>query len=360
MERLSLETQTLYAELIERLTALEAHRTIAHLRGSFALKEVKGKAYYYFKHSEPGDVVREIYVGRKTPELDRVVERFHQEHGVFNLDNEGIERICSMLRAGGIQIIDTASARVLRAFEESGVFYLDGVLVGTHAFIAMGNMLGVKWERSTARTHDIDIAGLPSMGIALPYLEADIPKALKSLEMGFFPVPPFDNKNPSVSFSVRGHSLRVDMLTPQRKPEDTAPVVIPRFKTAAQPLMFLDYLIEKPVRVAAINGGAVLVNIPQPARFAFHKLIVYGARDAAMHVKAGKDLQQAGMLFSFLAGERSGDLIIAWEEIKRRGKYWIKRVQAGLLALKKKYPDQYMSIREMSFAEGTLKVLGLF
>jgi len=43
MERLSLETQTLYAELMERLAALEVHRTIAHLPGSFASKEVKGK-----------------------------------------------------------------------------------------------------------------------------------------------------------------------------------------------------------------------------------------------------------------------------------------------------------------------------
>lgn len=351
MENLSLETQTLYAELMERLAALDAHRTIGHLPGSFALKEVKGKEYYYFRHSEPGDVVREIYVGRKTPELDRFVERFRQEHSAFEVDNEGMERICSMLRAGGIQIIDTASARVLRALEESGVFYLDGVLVGTHAFIAMGNMLGVKWERSAARTHDIDIAGLPTMEIALPYLEADIPKALKSLEMGFFPVPPFDNKRPSVSFSVRGHSLRVDMLTPQRKPEDTAPVVIPRFNTAAQPLMFLDYLIERPVRAAVINGGAVLVNIPQPARFAFHKLIVYGTRDAAMHVKAGKDLLQAGMVFSFLAEERPGDLIIAWEEIKRRGKSWVKRVKAGLSALEKNYPEKYLSIRKMPFAD---------
>jgi len=88
MKRLSLETQTLYAELIERLAALEVHRTIAHLPREFCLKGVKGKAYYYFKHSEPGDVVREIYVGRKTPELDRVVERFHQEHSAFNLDRE--------------------------------------------------------------------------------------------------------------------------------------------------------------------------------------------------------------------------------------------------------------------------------
>ena len=63
MKRLSLETQTLYAELIERLAALEVHRTIAHLPGSFALKEVKGKAYYYFKHSEPGDVVRRYMPG---------------------------------------------------------------------------------------------------------------------------------------------------------------------------------------------------------------------------------------------------------------------------------------------------------
>jgi hypothetical protein len=38
MTRLPLETQTLYAELLEQLTALEAQRAIGYLTGCFTLK----------------------------------------------------------------------------------------------------------------------------------------------------------------------------------------------------------------------------------------------------------------------------------------------------------------------------------
>jgi len=43
MNRLPLETLTLYAELVEQLTVLEAQRAIGHLPGCFTLKTVKGR-----------------------------------------------------------------------------------------------------------------------------------------------------------------------------------------------------------------------------------------------------------------------------------------------------------------------------
>lgn len=42
MERMPLEIQTLYAELLERLFALEARRSIGHVSGSFVTKVIKG------------------------------------------------------------------------------------------------------------------------------------------------------------------------------------------------------------------------------------------------------------------------------------------------------------------------------
>lgn len=60
MERIPLETQTLYAELLEQLTALEAQRCLGHLSGCFTRKKVKGETYYYFQYSEPGGVSRQV------------------------------------------------------------------------------------------------------------------------------------------------------------------------------------------------------------------------------------------------------------------------------------------------------------
>lgn len=56
MQRLPLETQTIYAELLDRLTALAARRSIGQAPGSFVAKKIKGQSYWYFQHAEPGGV----------------------------------------------------------------------------------------------------------------------------------------------------------------------------------------------------------------------------------------------------------------------------------------------------------------
>jgi hypothetical protein len=55
---------------------------------------------------------------------------------------------------------------------------------------------------------------------------------------------------------------KVFRLTPARGARDGQPVSIPWLKAAAQPLELLDYLLEAPVSVPLVNGGATLVNVP--------------------------------------------------------------------------------------------------
>ncbi|MBI5197954.1 MAG: hypothetical protein HZA19_05025, partial [Nitrospirae bacterium] len=86
-------------------------------------------------------------------------------------------------------------------------------------------------------------------------------------------------------------------------------------------------------------GGGILVNVPSPARFAFHKVIVAQERGASLHAKRAKNLFQAAQLFSVLAEERPGDLLLAWEELQRRGEGWVRRVVSGFSALRKSHPD---------------------
>jgi len=74
MEKLSLETRTLYAELLDLLVAAEAGRSIGNLPGCFTFKKVKGEDYCYFQYSMPG-ALRQAYIGRRTPAIERLVER---------------------------------------------------------------------------------------------------------------------------------------------------------------------------------------------------------------------------------------------------------------------------------------------
>jgi len=335
MEKLPLETQTLYAELQERLVALEAHRSIGHLSGTFVAKTVKGSEYYYFQYSEPGGVTRQAYLGKRSPILDRIIEQFEEQRPQAQFEIDNIHRLCAQLRAGGAMTTDHSSARVLMALADGGVFRSGGVLVGTHAFVVLGNILGYRWKSAALRTQDIDIASDSVLRIAVPELSSDVPQILESLKMGFLPVPGFDPRSPSTSYKIRGQSLRVDLLGPETRPNQKKPIPIPRWNAAAQPLKYLDYLLEDSGHGSVVDGGGILVNLPSPARFALHKLITAQERAWAFHAKKEKDLQQALQILSVLILERPGDLKAAWGALKKRGPTWEKKARAGLAAGKK-------------------------
>lgn len=343
MRRQPLENQTLYAELLEQIGALDAMRSIGHLEGGFVSKRIKGEWYVYFQHYDAEGRKRQLYLGRKSTHLDELVERYQRERTDFTPELADIERLCAQLRIGGALTTDHASARVIRQLAESGVFRLGGILVGTHAYVSLGNALGVVWDHAGIRTRDIDIAGsrtaAASLEVALPRNDADIPGTLESLEMGFFPVPQLDPRQPSTSFMVRGNQLRVDILTDLHD-NQIEPVYLPRFKTAAQPLKFMEYLFAETIPAVVLNGGATLVRLPAPARFAIHKLIISRERNAASAIKMDKDYQQAFQILAVLRDGRPGDIALAVEDAVKRGPGWESRVETGMKELHKRFGFQ--------------------
>jgi hypothetical protein len=346
--RLPLPTQTLYAEVLDQLRALAARPLVVLGSGAFVTKRVKGQTYYYFQHSLPGGRYRQEYVGKQSGTLEALVARLKKAGADFAADHEQLRRLAAQLRAGGAQTTDPAAGRVLRALADAGVFRLGGVLVGTHAFVALGNLLGVRWDDRSAQTQDVDIAraARTDVDIAVPMLSADPPKVLDGLQMGFLPVPSLDPKKPSTSFKVRGRALRVDLLTPGRG-GDAKAVFVPRLNAAAQPLQYLDYLIDQPESAVVIEAGPVLVNVPSPSRFALHKLAVATLRPATFHARVEKDLRQATEVLGVLVEDRPGDVALAWEACERRGGRWLKTVRAGLSRLAKRTPDIWQGVRPL-------------
>ena len=345
---LPLETQTLYAELLEHLMGVRAQRSIGGLTGSFAEKTIKGEKYLYWQASQPGGKTRQFYLGRRTPALERVVRRLGKQQAAIAPDLERVRRLAAQLRAGGANVADASSARVVRALAESGLFDAGAVLVGTHAFAVLGNVLGVRWVSGALRTQDVDVAGArdADIDVAVPDVEADVPSVLEGLEMGFLPVPPLDPKHPSTSFKIRGQALRVDLLCPKRGATDD-PVFIRRFGAAAQPLAYLDYLLAEPERALFINGGAALVNVPAPARFAFHKLLVATLRPAAFQAKAEKDIVQAAQVLEVLVEARPGDLLPAWDSLTGVGRGWDRAARRGLALLGRRQPAVHARVAPM-------------
>jgi hypothetical protein len=333
-------TQTLYAELLERLLAESARRSVGKAPGTFTTKALSGGDYVYFQYSEPGGKHRQLYLGRKGPVLERMIERFKRERGDAAKERAELERLSAQAQAGGGWAMGARPARVLKAFADAGVFDAGAVLVGTHAFGVLGNLLCVRWTGANLRTADVDVAAV-SLAASPQRESADAEKALERLEMGFIPVPGLDPRQPSTSFKVRGESLRVDFLAPGK---EGPPVPLPSLATSAQPLPYMDYLIENPEKAAVLDGGGFLVLVPAPARFALHKVIVSTQRPVSQETKAAKDLAQAAQMLEHLAAARPGDLRLA---VSALNKSWRPRLERGMKRLLQRHPEAVEAARKL-------------
>jgi len=69
------------------------------------------------------------------------------------------------------------------------------------------------------------------------------------------------------------------------------------------------------------------VKVPEPARYAIHKLLVASNRDARFAAKAEKDRLQAFQLLSLLEQDRPGDILLAAEAALERGPDWRRRLR---------------------------------
>ncbi|MGH7105560.1 MAG: GSU2403 family nucleotidyltransferase fold protein, partial [Acetobacteraceae bacterium] len=83
------------------------------------------------------------------------------------------------------------------------------------------------------------------------------------------------------------------------------------------------------VPAVVLHDAGVLVNVPSPARYAVHKLIVAQRRKEGS-AKVDKDLKQAEALIDALVVRRPHDLRDAWSEAAGRGPKWRELLTMGL------------------------------
>jgi hypothetical protein len=334
-EPLSLSAQTAYSQLLDAAQAAEISRSIASLPGSFASKKVKGHTYWYFQYTEISGKLRQLYVG---PDSERVRGLIAQRESLAA--HSALEPLARSAIALGCEPLLPAHNKVIRRLSDYGFFRAGGVLVGTHAFLAFGNMLGLRWG-DTSRTQDVDFAHAgKQMAIALPSdVDMDTHGAVESLQMGFLPIINSSGKVGGTYLNSRDPDFQLDFLTPLHRGGDV-PYEHPRLKVVLQPLKFMEFSLED-VQQAVLfcADGAVVVNVPHPARYALHKLIVFGERPVARALKANKDLRQAAALLAYFRNGSDWDLQAAWSDLIGRGPGWVSRVQRGRDALAKLAPE---------------------
>ena len=331
----SLSSQTAYAELFEQTRAFELSNALAGLSGSFQKLQRKNQEYWYWAFRDVNQQVRMLYVGPDDERVRALVALFEQTKRTKPLEPAAL----SALALGNIATAPK-HFRMIKRLSDYGFFRAGGVLIGTHAFLAMANLLGVKWHDGAA-TLDVDFAHAgKNISVALPAdLKIDVHDALTSLEMGLLPITQFNGKVGAQYRNPQDAELRIDFVTSMNRSDK--PVMIPNLNIALEPLKFMEFSLQDTTQACVISRtGACTVNIPAPQRYAVHKLIVYGERPLSERAKSTKDILQAASLASyFLATGQANVLNTAWQDATSRGKGWQSRAKQGLEALLRVAPE---------------------
>lgn len=332
---LSLSTQTAYAQLLDAALGAELVRSVADLSGSFNAKTVKGRKYWYFQYTEPSSKLMQVYVGPDSEPVHRLMQR---KGGTSA--SAALGPLARSALALGCTPALPRQYRVIRRLADYGFFHAGGLLIGTHAFLAYANMLGVRWGGQD-RTQDIDFAHAgKAVALVLPNnVEVNTDEAISSLNMGFLPVSGLNGKTGGAYLIPAEPDFRLDFLTPLHRGGNT-PYVHPQLHVTLQPLRFMEFSLERLEQaVVFCSEGAVLINVPSPERFSLHKLLAFGERAGAFRGKSSKDLAQAAYLLAYLWDHRREPLDEALKDLLSRGKGWMSRFKQGVQALNKAYPQ---------------------
>ena len=284
--RHELAFRTQYAELAER--SRNEGDLLPGTPGNLSLRTGTGHRYWYRRYYTVAGQPSEDLVCKDgdVPALDAMRARI--EFAAW------AERQVRALRQLGFQVADKDVARVLVELSNHGLLDAGLVLVGTLAYMAWLNELGLRAVAS--RTQDVDLARRQALRLAAPL---SFLQTMQGTRLAFVPVPGLAPGAPSTSVKRAGkESLRVDVLTPG--PQFGRVVALPEMQWHAQAVPHFDYLQREPRRACVLAGGQCIpVDVPAPQRLAWHKLYSSAHRRHDL-AKAEKDLVQAATLLAAL------------------------------------------------------------
>ncbi|MBA3060682.1 MAG: hypothetical protein FP832_03385, partial [Nitrospirae bacterium] len=117
--------------------------------------------------------------------------------------------------------------------------------------------------------------------------------------------------------------LIVEFLVPEKGKGSDRPYPLPQLSMNAQPLRFLDYLLQNTIRIEA---EGLKINVPHPAAFALHKLIISARR--TKEEKLVKDRKEALAILTALV--RKGDAGEIRKMFEKMPTGWRKKVLDAL------------------------------
>lgn len=312
--------RTLFADLSQQVATAPA-------AGSVYRRSRGGIEYLYAKIPIGADRIDQ-FIG-KAGEADAEKEAAQLQLGMQLAADR--RRLSSTLRRSGFAGPDRTLGATLDALAHAGLFSAGAVLVGTAAYLISEGVVGSFLPAPTLMTGDLDLA-TASLALSAEPPES-LANILKRADHSFEAVMPLDGRQPPARFR-NAEGYLVDLITPTRERDQAAPSPVPALEAGAMPLQHLAWLIEDPVPTIALWGSGVPVMIPQPAKYAVHKLILAQKRDPGSRLKRAKDLAQARALIEALVEHDRFALEDALTDARGRGaKGWSAPIDRSLREL---------------------------
>lgn len=304
-------------------------RIIANPGGSFVSKVVKGTTYWYFQTQQVSGQRKQLFIGKETPEvLARIGDAKTAKADSVNILAER-KRLVAMLSAGGASMEKGRPAKIIESMANAGLFDHGGILVGSFAFACYGNMLGAPFSSSLSRTEDMDFSVERDIQIGV---SRNIGDDLRRIEPSLKPPKPLLPTAKSFEM-IASDGFKIEFLTTKKTPADKRPVLIEPLAIYAQPLDYMDYLIENSQPAVILYGAGIPVRVPDPARFSLHKLAISQLRPAGAKAKADKDIRQAEAILNILLEDNPGLIMLAADEINERTDILANFVRSGAALL---------------------------
>ncbi len=341
-----------FAELLSRCRDAGEHPAYPP-NGAFVDLERDGRHYWYYKGYEratDGAPARQTlkYVGLVgDPDVDEAARKHDREREAFKSRRD----LAARLRRAGLPTPQPVEGAVAEVLQREGYLANGSCLVGSVAFQTYAGLLGVRLPEAGFRTEDLDVAQPPGVIVPPDGQPLRLLEALRAVDTTFEPI--HDQRHPTLIAGFRNRSaFKVEFLTTVRSQSDAAAFLVPLSASSsvgAQSLKYLEYLMKEPDTSVVLYGAGVVVPVPQPMRFACHKLIVSVLRSAPGQAvgspeKALKDVQQAETLIAAsIHARQSTALGAAWLEAWNRGPNWKRVLRSGSLKLK---PDALSTLAE--------------
>ena len=205
------------------------------------------------------------------------------------------------------------SLNVVRKLEEAGVLQ-NLVLVGSWCLVLYRDYFRDVGAIPAVRTRDMDFL-VPSA--AAIHKTVDVPELLK--ELGFIT----GFRGTQGMMMLEHPELMIEFLVPERGRGSEGLQDLPKLKMNAQALRFMGIALMMTVR---LPFGNVPVNVPHPAAFALHKLLIAPRRRNVE--KKRKDLDAAALILDLL--NKKGEIQLARNLLAKFPPTWKKCILATL------------------------------